>query len=62
MSEGSDTNPETRIVELHKRRDAIDAEIALVAEAAKVTEVSGAELGDRDSNPDSQSQNLASCR
>ena len=31
MSEGSDTNPETRIAELHKRRDAIDAEIALVA-------------------------------
>ncbi len=30
MSEGSDTNPETRIAELHKRRDAIDAEIALV--------------------------------
>ena len=31
MSEGSDTNPETRLAELHKRRDAIDAEIALVA-------------------------------
>ena len=31
MSEGSDTNPESRIAELHKRRDAIDAEIALVA-------------------------------
>ncbi|MBC7608321.1 MAG: DUF3375 domain-containing protein [Polaromonas sp.] len=30
MSEGSDTNPETRIAELHKRRDEIDAEIALV--------------------------------
>ena len=30
MSEGSDTNPETRLKELHKRRDAIDAEIALV--------------------------------
>ncbi|MDP2368065.1 DUF3375 domain-containing protein [Rhodoferax sp.] len=30
MSEGSDTNPETRLAELHKRRDAIDAEIALV--------------------------------
>lgn len=32
MSEGSDTNPETRLAELHKRRDAIDAEIALVQE------------------------------
>ena len=32
MSEGSDTNPETRLAELHKRRDAIDAEIALVRE------------------------------
>lgn len=31
MSQGSDTNPETRMAELHKRRDAIDAEIALVA-------------------------------
>ncbi len=31
MSDGSDTNPESRIAELHKRRDAIDAEIALVA-------------------------------
>lgn len=31
MSEGSDTNPETRLKELQKRRDAIDAEIALVA-------------------------------
>ena len=30
MSQGSDTNPETRLIELHKRRDAIDAEIALV--------------------------------
>jgi hypothetical protein len=30
MSQGSDTNPETRLAELHKRRDAIDAEIALV--------------------------------
>jgi hypothetical protein len=30
MSEGSDTNPESRIAELHKRRDAIDREIALV--------------------------------
>lgn len=30
MSEGSDTNPETRLAELHKRRDDIDAEIALV--------------------------------
>ena len=30
MSEGSDTNSETRLKELHKRRDAIDAEIALV--------------------------------
>ena len=30
MSEGSDTNPETRLAELHKRRDEIDAEIALV--------------------------------
>jgi molybdopterin-guanine dinucleotide biosynthesis protein A len=30
MSEGSDTNPETRLQELHKRRDEIDAEIALV--------------------------------
>src|SRR2546427_234994 len=31
MSEGSDTNPETRIAELHRRRDDIDAEIARVA-------------------------------
>ncbi len=31
MSEGSDTNPETRLKELQNRRDAIDAEIALVA-------------------------------
>jgi len=30
MSEGSETNPETRLKELHKRRDDIDAEIALV--------------------------------
>ena len=30
MSEGSDTNPETRIAELQRRRDEIDAEIALV--------------------------------
>jgi len=30
MSEGSDTNPETRLAELHKRRAEIDAEIALV--------------------------------
>ena len=30
MSQGSDTNPETRIAELHKRRDEIDAEIAQV--------------------------------
>ncbi len=30
MSEGSDTNPETRLKELHKKRDEIDAEIALV--------------------------------
>ncbi|MDP3652911.1 MAG: DUF3375 domain-containing protein [Rhodoferax sp.] len=30
MSEGSDTNPETRLQELHKKRDEIDAEIALV--------------------------------
>ena len=30
MSEGSDTNPETRLKELHRRRDSIDAEIALV--------------------------------
>jgi Protein of unknown function (DUF3375) len=30
MSEGSDTNPETRLAELHRRRDAVDAEIALV--------------------------------
>ena len=30
MSEGSETNPETRLKELHKRRDEIDAEIALV--------------------------------
>ena len=30
MSEGSETDPETRIAELHKRRDEIDAEIARV--------------------------------
>ena len=30
MSEGSDTNPETRLKELHRKRDEIDAEIALV--------------------------------
>ena len=30
MSQGSDTNPQTRLAELHKRRDDIDAEIALV--------------------------------
>lgn len=30
MSQGSDTNPETRLAELHKRRGEIDAEIALV--------------------------------
>jgi len=30
MSEGSETNPQTRLAELHKRRAAIDAEIALV--------------------------------
>lgn len=30
MSEGSDTNPETRLKELRKKRDEIDAEIALV--------------------------------
>ena len=30
MSQGSDTNPETRLAQLHKSRDAIDAEIALV--------------------------------
>jgi hypothetical protein len=28
MSEGSETNPQARIAELHKKRDAIDAEIA----------------------------------
>jgi hypothetical protein len=32
MSQGSETNPETRIAELQRRRDAIDAEIARVAE------------------------------
>ena len=30
ISQGSDTNPETRLAELHKRRDQIDVEIALV--------------------------------
>ena len=30
MSEGSDTNPHTRLAELHKRRAEIDADIALV--------------------------------
>ena len=30
MSQGSETDPETRLQELHKRRDEIDAEIALV--------------------------------
>ena len=30
MSEGSDTNPESRLKELHKKRDEIDAEIARV--------------------------------
>lgn len=30
MSEGSDTNPQTRLAELQKRRDDIDAEMALV--------------------------------
>lgn len=30
MSEGSDTNPQTRLAELHKRRAEIDADIALV--------------------------------
>lgn len=30
MSEGSETNPQARIAELHKRRDAIDTEIARV--------------------------------
>ena len=30
MSEGSETNPDVRIAELHKRRDEIDAEIARV--------------------------------
>ncbi|MGH8582984.1 MAG: DUF3375 domain-containing protein [Gammaproteobacteria bacterium] len=30
MSEGSETDPQTRIAELHKRRDALDAEIARV--------------------------------
>ena len=32
MSDGSETNPQTRIAELHKQRDAIDAEIARVVE------------------------------
>ena len=30
MSEGSDTNPASRLKELHKKRDAIEADIALV--------------------------------
>ena len=30
MADGSDTNPESRLKELHKKRDEIDAEIALV--------------------------------
>jgi len=30
MSEGSETDPETRIAELHKRRDEIDAEIGRI--------------------------------
>jgi len=32
MSDGSETNPQTRLAELHKQRDAIDAEIARVVE------------------------------
>ena len=32
MSDGSETNPQARIAELHKKRDAIDAEIARVVE------------------------------
>ncbi len=32
MSDGSETNPQARLVELHKQRDAIDAEIARVVE------------------------------
>ncbi len=32
MQEGSETNPQARLAELHKRRDAIDAEIARVQE------------------------------
>ena len=32
MSEGSETNPQVRLAELHKKRDAIDAEIARVVE------------------------------
>jgi hypothetical protein len=32
MSDGSETNPQARIAELHKQRDAIDAEIARVSE------------------------------
>lgn len=32
MSDGSETNPEARLAELHKQRDAIDAEMARVAE------------------------------
>lgn len=32
MNDGSETNPEARVAELHKQRDAIDAEIARVLE------------------------------
>jgi len=32
MSDGSETNPQVRLAELHKQRDAIDAEIARVVE------------------------------
>ena len=32
MSEGSETNPQARLAELHKKRDAIDTEIARVVE------------------------------
>lgn len=32
MSDGSETNPQARLAELHKQRDAIDAEIARVVE------------------------------
>lgn len=34
MSDGSETNPQARIAELHKQRDAIDAEIARVVEGS----------------------------